>query len=129
MEVTSSRDGLTFAHFKIGCGRKGIYDKVTCTPAGEFKVISKAEDPWYRDVGEDAEWIRPYKDDKRNKYGTRIIVLNYARKKGSRRLSIHGTNEPEILPGYISAMCIRIKNEEVEWLYNLINIGDTIVIK
>jgi lipoprotein-anchoring transpeptidase ErfK/SrfK len=115
--------------FPVCIGRKGTQDKATCTPAGEYRIIYKKKNPWYRNVGEDAEWVPPYNQDKRNKYGTRIMGLDYRRTESSRRMAIHGTNEPELIPGYYSAMCIRLRNEDVEFLYNKVENGCRVIIE
>jgi L,D-transpeptidase catalytic domain len=109
-----------------GVGEKGKNDHVSATPMGTFKVISKSRNPVYIDVH--GKFIAgPYISDKNNVYGTRIIVLNY--KRNGRHLCIHGTNEENLIPGYISHMCVRLKNEDVEWLYRWLNVGDTVVIE
>jgi hypothetical protein len=82
-------------------------DNICYTPTGEFIVTYKAI---VREEG--------------SVYGTRIIRLNYVRK--GNHLCIHGTNHPELIPGYISRMCIRLSNEDIEWLYDIVKVGDII---
>jgi hypothetical protein len=111
--------------YSCGVGIKGKYDGTSTTPVGFFKVIYKAKDPIYTD-GKGKLIAKCYKKDKNNVYGTRIIGLNYIR--NGRHLCIHGTNEPNLLPGYVSHMCIRLRNEDVEELYDLLKVGDVIQI-
>ncbi len=111
---------------RCGVGEKGEHDGVSHTPKGKFKVIYKAKDPIYVDVH--GKLIAgPFKTDLGNVYGTRIIGLSYIRH--GRHLCIHGTNEPELIPGYVSHMCIRLRNEDVEWLYDRVQIGDEVDIR
>jgi hypothetical protein len=109
-----------------GVGELGVKDKVSHTPIGIFKVVYKGDNPLYFDVH--GKFIAgPYAKDKANVYGTRIIGLDYIR--NGRHLCIHGTNEPDKIPGYVSHMCVRLKNEDVEWLYKWIEVGDEIRIE
>ena len=112
--------------FKCGVGEKGIEDHVSHTPLGTFKVIYMKKDPIYIDAFTGKQLAGPYITDKNNVYGTRIIGLNYIRH--GRHLCIHGTNEPELIPGYVSHMCVRMKNADVEWLFDRVHVGDIVVV-
>lgn len=114
--------------FPVLIGKLGVQDGVTCTPAGKFRVTYKAKNPKYKDITPGAEVIERYTQDKRNKYGTRIIGLSYRRPGATRGLSIHGTNEPELIPGFGSNMCIRLHNKNIEILYELLEVGDLVEI-
>ena len=114
--------------FPVGLGKLGIEDKATCTPKGTFKIRYKTKNPRYCDIGIGAIVIAPYTQDTRNKYGTRIMGLSYKRAGAVRGLAIHGTNEPDLIPGYISNMCIRMRNEDIEILYELLSVGDVVTV-
>jgi lipoprotein-anchoring transpeptidase ErfK/SrfK len=114
--------------FPVLIGLKINNGGLTCTPAGKFRVTYKSKNPLYHDVTPGAEIIQPYLKDKRNKYGTRIIGLSYRRPGATRGLSIHGTNEPELIPGFGSNMCVRLLNADVEILYDLLHVGDEVEI-
>jgi hypothetical protein len=53
---------------------------------------------------------------------------------GTRRLNlvdgyaIHGTDSPDSVPGRTSAGCIRMKNEDIEALYDLVRVGTVVLI-
>lgn len=87
------------------------------TPEGEFQVTQKVRNPQY-DKGD--EHYKPL--DPRNPAGTRWIRL-----KGA--IGIHGTNDSESIPGAVSDGCIRLRNEEVEELFDFLVIGSPVVIK
>ena len=89
------------------------------TPVGTFKIVNKLEDPtWYRPGG----GVFPA-GDKRNQLGTRWMGLS---KKG---YGIHGTLEPDALGKQVSAGCVRMKNEEVEELFNRVEPGTPVTIQ
>ncbi|VVB53264.1 L,D-transpeptidase catalytic domain [uncultured archaeon] len=115
--------------FKCAVGMIGKYNKIPHTPTGTFRVIAKVVDPVYIDVN-GVKVAGPFNKEvgptHLNVYGTRLIRLNYAR--NGRHLCIHGTNEPWLIPGYVSHMCIRMKNEEVEWLFDRVKVGDIVEI-
>ncbi|HNN94257.1 MAG TPA: L,D-transpeptidase [Pseudomonadota bacterium] len=45
-----------------------------------------------------------------------------------RNLGIHGTNEPGLIGTYSSHACIRMKNEDVEAIFDLIDVGTRVEI-
>jgi lipoprotein-anchoring transpeptidase ErfK/SrfK len=61
-------------------------------------------------------------------YGTsaRSPTLTYW--PGGGYVGIHGTNQPEILPGYVSHGCIRMPNEAILKLSRLMPVGTPITI-
>ena len=44
-------------------------------------------------------------------------------------VGIHGTDQPEILPGRVSHGCVRIRNHQIIKLYRLIPIGTPIWVR
>jgi len=92
----------------------------TPTPTGDFSIINKEKNPvWYSPDGP----IPP--DDPRNQLGTRWMGIENeeTRKRG---LGIHGTIAPETIGQDVSDGCIRLRNEDVEELFDLISIGNTV---
>lgn len=90
------------------------------TPEGLFTVTIKAKDPYYRkkDIkGGDPE----------NPLGTRWIGFDAAETDG-RIYGIHGTNNPLSIGKYVSQGCIRLQNEAVESLFEMIPLGTKILI-
>lgn len=90
------------------------------TPEGEFTVIVKAVDPYYRK-----------KDipggDKNNPLGTRWIGFD-AEGTDGRIYGIHGTNNNNSIGSYVTQGCVRLQNKEVEVLYDKIPLGTKVLI-
>ncbi|MBO1514648.1 L,D-transpeptidase [Metabacillus bambusae] len=90
------------------------------TPEGEFTVIVKAVEPYYRK-----------KDitggDPKNPLGTRWIGFD-AEESDGRTYGIHGTNNEDSIGHYVTQGCVRMKNKSVESLFEVIPIGTRILI-
>jgi lipoprotein-anchoring transpeptidase ErfK/SrfK len=84
------------------------------TPTGAFLIVHRVPDP---------TWYTPGKivpPGRGNPLGTRWIGLSY---KG---YGIHGTNEPRSIGSRASHGCIRMRNADVEELFDRINVGDPV---
>ncbi len=91
--------------------------KDNSTPIGNFKIINKLTHPtWYRT----GAVISP--DSPENILGSRWMGFDI---KG---YGIHGTTEPKRLGEQITLGCVRMKNEEVEELYDIIPVGTEVTI-
>ncbi|MGQ3377225.1 L,D-transpeptidase [Priestia endophytica] len=90
------------------------------TPEGLFTVIVKAENPYYRK--NDIEGGSP-----ENPLGTRWIGFD-ARETDGRIYGIHGTNQSSSIGQYVTNGCIRLSNENVEWLYENVPKGTSVYI-
>ncbi|WP_026694177.1 L,D-transpeptidase family protein [Peribacillus kribbensis] len=101
--------------FAVGTGRKPSY-----TPEGRFKIVNKIIN-------------RPYYTghipggDPRNPLGNRWLGLN-ARGTWGTTYAIHGNNNPASIGGYVSGGCIRMYDNEVEWLYSQVSVGTPVII-
>jgi len=93
----------------------------TPTPPGDYKVTDKLPNPvWYCTLPSGAkEAIQP--DDPRNELGTRWIGFKPA-------YGIHGTIAPESIGQAVSNGCVRMLNEDVEELYDLVGVGTPVKI-
>ncbi len=89
------------------------------TPTGEFTIINKLKNPWYTPAS------RPAKapSDPNNPIGTRWMGID----KPS--YGIHGTIEPEKIQMPASRGCIRMLNEDVEELYEMVQIGTRVIVQ
>jgi lipoprotein-anchoring transpeptidase ErfK/SrfK len=91
---------------------------IELTPEGEFTIIVKAKNPYYRK-----------KDipggDPQNPLGTRWIGFD-AEDSDGRTYGVHGTNNPNSIGGYVTQGCIRLPNEMVEQLFDHVPIGTKI---
>lgn len=94
--------------------------KEDLTPEGLFTITVKAVNPYYRKKnivgGHD-----------QNPLGTRWIGFN-ANNTDGRIYGIHGTNNPESIGHYVSNGCVRMHNEAVESIYELIPLGTKVLI-
>lgn len=86
------------------------------SPTGDFKIINKVTDPTYYRPG---LVITPGPD---NPLGNRWLGLDRA------HFGIHGTNEPLSIGQAASHGCIRMAKPDVEELYALARVGDTVEI-
>lgn len=88
----------------------------TPSPAGEFTIITRLSRPTYYHPG---KVIAPGPS---NPLGTRWLGLNI---KG---FGIHGTNVPTSIGKNSSHGCIRMRNRDIEELFELVKVGDTVEI-
>ena len=100
-----------FREFRIGLGKNDS------TPSGEFKVLGKLEKPTFWVEGAHYDF-----GDPNNPLGTRWITF----KDGG--YGIHGTWQPDSIGKQMSHGCIRMLNEDVEELYDLLVKYDSKVI-
>jgi LysM repeat protein len=97
----------------------GMFDK---TPEDVFVVKDKLKNPvWYSPEG-----VYEY-GDPRNLLGTRW--MGFEDKGDFYGYGIHGTNDPETVGKASSNGCIRLKNEDVEELFNFVKIKTKVVIQ
>ncbi|MFY4775343.1 L,D-transpeptidase family protein [Metabacillus sp. RGM 3146] len=101
--------------FKVGTGRNQ-----SLTPEGKFKIVQKIVNrPYYK------EHIPG--GDPRNPLGNRWMGLN-ARGTWGTTYGIHGNNNPSSIGGYVSSGCVRMYDNEVEWLYNQVPLNTPVII-
>lgn len=87
------------------------------TPVGVFKVMNKIiNPPWYTAGGV----IPP--DSPKNILGSRWLGLS------AQGYGIHGTTEPQSIGRQVTSGCVRMKNSDVEELYNIVPEGTEVVI-
>ncbi|MDX1507130.1 MAG: L,D-transpeptidase family protein [Woeseiaceae bacterium] len=109
--------------YPIGIGRVGWE-----TPLGSTAVVSKAVDPtWYvplsvrrehAEMGDPLPAVVPPGPD--NPLGTRVLKLDMP------GYLIHGTNQPYGVGMRVSHGCIRLYPENVEFLYELVEVGEPV---
>jgi L,D-transpeptidase ErfK/SrfK len=111
--------------YPIGIGRVGWE-----TPLGSTTVVSKAVDPvWYvpqsvrkehAEMGDPLPSIIPAGPD--NPLGTRVLKLDIP------GYLIHGTNQPYGVGMRVSHGCVRLYPENIEYLYELVEVGESVQI-
>ncbi|HEV7674566.1 MAG TPA: L,D-transpeptidase [Candidatus Angelobacter sp.] len=104
--------GQILKTYPIAVGARG-----TPSPDGDFLIINHAKDPIYR--GGDTE-IPSGKD---NPLGSRWMGLNL------QGYGIHGTNVQSSVGKAVSHGCFRMRKQDVEELYTLVQVGDTVMVR
>ncbi|RSL34585.1 L,D-transpeptidase [Salibacterium salarium] len=109
-ELAFVNEGKIEASYPVATGKT---EKLT--PEGEFTIIVQAIRPYYRKLD-----IKG--GDPKNPLGTRWIGFD-AHNTNGRIYGIHGTNRPESIGRYVSNGCIRMKNEDVNQLFEKMENG------
>lgn len=125
------KDGKMIREFPVAVG-----SFETPTPSGEYFIKAKVKDP---------EWHIPAKKRKtRIKYPAGIIpsddpenpIRHYwielrqiDKPKKEVSFGIHGTNNPDSIPDWVSMGCIRMTDEGIEYVANHIPIGSKVSIR
>ncbi len=87
---------------------------VSPSPVGTFSVINRVSNPTYYTRG------KVVKPGARNPVGTRWIGLS------AKGYGIHGTDKPRSIGFAKSHGCIRLRNEDVERLFEQLRAGDVV---
>jgi lipoprotein-anchoring transpeptidase ErfK/SrfK len=87
------------------------------TPVGDFKVTTKLTDPVWFNKG-----VVVPPESPANVLGSRWMGFDIP------GYGIHGTVEPDKIGQQVTAGCVRMRNNEVEELYNLIPVGTLVSI-
>jgi lipoprotein-anchoring transpeptidase ErfK/SrfK len=103
------------AAYRVGLGKDGR------TPRGSFTIEVKQENPvWWKD----GQAI-PFGDPE-NVLGTRW--MGFEDRPGTSGYGIHGTTEPETIGLNRSMGCVRMRNEEVQELFDFVPRGTSVEI-
>jgi hypothetical protein len=109
--VTLLRDGRPVFRASVGIGRSAWP-----TPKGDFYIrnrLSGFGDPFYGPIA----------------FGTSARSAVLTDWPGGGFVGIHGTNEPELIPGRISHGCIRLRNDDIVRLARLMPVGTPLTIR
>lgn len=114
--LVATLDGAYVKSWDVGTGRE---DR---TPESSFKISERLEKPtWYSPDGK----VYPF-GEKENILGTHW--LGFEKSESFAGFGIHGTAFPETIGTESSAGCIRMRNEDVEEVYDLIPEGTIVTI-
>lgn len=111
-ELTVHAHGYFVRRFDVGIGKQGT------SPVGKFKVLEKVVNPQYTDP----EGRVVDADDPSNPLGERWLDLGDG-------YGIHGTIDPNSIGKAESRGCIRLKNQDIEDIYDLLGVGSEVVIR
>lgn len=107
--------------FKDGDEIIKVYDVSTgennSTPLGKFKITTKLVDPVWFNRG-----VVVPPESPQNVLGSRWLGFDLP------GYGIHGTTEPETIGQQVTAGCVRMRNEDVEELYDIVPTGTEVVI-
>jgi lipoprotein-anchoring transpeptidase ErfK/SrfK len=106
--------------YGIGVGREGF------TWTGTQRISRRAEWP---------DWHPPSEMIERQPYLPRFMAGGPGNPLGARALylgstlyRIHGTNQPSTIGTFVSSGCIRLVNDDIEDLYQRVNVGTRVVV-
>lgn len=105
-------DGQVLKIYPIAVGARH-----TPSPNGDFVIVNHAKDPTYRHGDKE---IAPGND---NPLGSRWMGLSL---KG---YGIHGTNVQSSVGKAVSHGCFRMRKQDVEELYTMVQVGDTVLVR
>jgi hypothetical protein len=108
LTATLFRDGRAIFSAPIGVGKPG-----TVTPPGSFYVTEKL-------ITVNAPAYGPYA------LGTSAYAPTLGEWPGGGVVGIHGTDEPQLIPGRPSHGCVRMRNADITRLWHLIALGTPI---
>jgi len=123
LKVNATEHALTawLGDVLLGAWRVGL-GRDDRTPRREFRVDVKQKDPvWYHEGR-----AIPFGDPD-NLLGTRWI--GFEAQSDLRGFGIHGTWQPESVGGNESLGCVRLRNAEVEELFELVAVGTRVRIR
>jgi lipoprotein-anchoring transpeptidase ErfK/SrfK len=102
-------NGKVIRVYRVAVGKTS-----TPSPSGEFKIVNRVTNPTYYHKGQ------VIVAGKSNPVGTRWMGLSV---KG---YGIHGTNQPDSIGKAASTGCFRMGKRDLEELFTLLQIGDTV---
>ena len=111
------KEGLEVASYPVAVGKAGWE-----TPQGKFEVMQKIPDP---------VWQHPWNGTlvgpgPRNPLGRRW--LGFA-SKGSNLYGFHGTIDESLIGQAVSHGCVRMRNADIEALFELVEVGTPVLVK
>ena len=105
LKVTLFRNGRPIWSAPVGVGRPSLP-----TPTGHFYITEKLEAVGGGVYGPFA-------------LGTSAYAPTLSEWPGGGVVGMHGTDEPQLVPGYPSHGCIRLHNQDITYLYHTIEVG------
>jgi hypothetical protein len=105
-------NGRVVRIYRIAVGKSS-----TPSPVGVFKIVNRVTNPTYYLKGQ------VIGAGKSNPVGTRWMGLS------AKGYGIHGTNQPDSIGKPASTGCIRMRSQDLEELFELVDIGNTVQIR
>lgn len=122
IKIDKSENKLTYYAYRVPIKTFPVATGKTqeATPTGVFSVVMLVKNPWYLKSNIPG-------GDPKNPLGARWIGFDVPETDGS-KYGIHGTNDPESIGKHASSGCVRMRNEDVTWLYNQVHLGTMVEI-
>lgn len=109
--LTLRSDGEIIKNYRVSTG------EFNSTPVGTFKIVNKIVEPvWFKQ----GVAVPPQSPD--NILGSRWIGFDLE------SYGIHGTTEPETIGQQVTQGCVRMRNQDVEELFDILPVGTEVVI-
>jgi L,D-transpeptidase catalytic domain len=111
LRLTVNRAGRAIFRAPIGIGTSS-----NPTPHGEFYIVDRLRgfhDAFYGPIA----------------FGTSARSSTLTDWPGGGVVGIHGTDQPDLIPGRISHGCIRLRNDDARRLAGLVSVGTPIIIR
>ncbi|MGJ3249789.1 MAG: L,D-transpeptidase [Elainellaceae cyanobacterium] len=116
-QVHAYQRGQIKTSYSIAVGKAGWE-----TPMGEFGVIEKRLNPsWQHPITN--EVIPP---GPRNPLGSHWIGFW---SNGRNKIGFHGTNQSDLIGQAVSHGCVRMHNDDIEEIYNLVEVGTPVIVR
>jgi L,D-transpeptidase catalytic domain len=111
------QNNVLTAEYGIAVGREGWE-----TPTGEFRVLNMRENPLWQNpiTGE------TFLQGEANPLGSRWIGFWT---DGKHQIGLHGTNQDDLIGQAVSHGCIRMRDAEIQVLFNQVAIGTPVVVE
>ncbi len=111
------QEGETIRDYPIAIGAPG-----SPTPVGKTEIVRRVRYPTYYPPGWGEKGLSPVAPGPDNPVGTRWLDLSWP------YYGIHGTNNSASIGNAVSAGCIRMFNEDIEELFELVRVGTPVII-
>ncbi len=108
-------DGELFRRYEVSLGRNNT------TPVGDFKIIEKWENPYYKKNG------RFFIPGSNNPIGKYLLILYNPETDSKINCSIHGIKN--FIKGHISDGCVRMQKDDLAELFLYTCLGSDITIR
>jgi len=123
LTLTWVSNGILMAQFPVGVGRETWE-----TPVGHYEILSRRRDPVWnvppsiqREMQEKGQVVKtkvpPGPDNPLGKYWLQLSAGG---------IGIHGTNRPWTVGKYATHGCLRMRADDIEWLYYNVPNGTTV---
>ncbi|WP_158299426.1 L,D-transpeptidase family protein [Paenibacillus antri] len=114
-ELAYFKDGELVRIFPVATGKTE-----ELTPEGTFPIVNKIKNrPYYKE--------KIPGGDPANPLGKRWLGLHVGNTVGT-TYAIHGNNNEKSIGKYVSAGCIRMYNDDIEWLFEQLDVGTKVVV-